>query len=1039
LDDQRNMNDMNENMPVSPLHRRRRSAAPAAGGFGEDYDPPVRPAAEGAEESAQPTEHVEKLAEAADIPAADGFAAPAAQAADSRVPAEARRMSAAPYGADSSAIPRRPGTRPMQAVRRPVQPARPAQPARRPVRPAADEDTDRTRIFDAASVGGPARGSDTTRVSVGYAPGRMSMPPRAPQEYGRNARPASDSGRNPRAASDSGRNPRTAQDYVRDLRSAQEYGRDPRDPRPMGARLPEDRPPRRAKRQPLIWILTGLLLAAGVLLVVVMNLPEDNALRVKASEIAGSIAAPVQGIFGKNDANTQRITAFTVTGNEKTTAPADVIFSVTTDSAVRQLRLADEDGTDLEADQTFVENTGSNFWTLTMRVKNGYEGLVRLQIGRSDGEWTDTEYTASVAIAPPLAGADTTPTPVPTATPAPAETPAAEAEGGDIPAAEPEGEGAGSPAGEAEGEPAGEGGTAEAPAGSAAEDADDYGDAMWGVAWNTAPADSGPGITAEPVAAPTDTPEPTPEPTPTPALTAEADPSAGPELIISSTVYDGTKKIKNYVRAAKSLIHMPAGDEYTARKIGVLTFRGNAFRQNAAVGEITSAGGLEKIWSVQAGNLRGASQNFYGYEWPGQPAIVKWSTQVRASSNIDEDKKTKTALREVIIAGVDGVIRFLDLEDGTATRNAITMGYPMKGSPSLHPAGYPYMNVGQYTRKLKNKTGSIGLRQYNLYNQKEMKLIDGLDGKMHRGLNRYGSFETSSLIDRNSDTMVTLGTNGLLYLTSLNTSFDYQAATLSTSAVTIVQATRAKGEKKNERVAVESSHAMYDRYVFYADMGGVLRCVDTNFLTTVWAVETGDAVMAAVALDLEEDGKGLNLYTANMLANRKKGNIQIRRYNALTGKETWCTEIGAAKDTKTKEDVGAKASPVIGQRSLSGLVYFTVTGLNEEGRAALGAGEETKAALVALDKETGSIRWAKALSDRSESSPVAVYDAEGNGYIIQCAEDGTVLLLDGLTGATRAQLQIEGKILASPAVYNDIMVVGTSGKGTESVVGIRIK
>jgi hypothetical protein len=34
---------------------------------------------------------------------------------------------------------------------------------------------------------------------------------------------------------------------------------------------------------------------------------------------------------------------------------------------------------------------------------------------------------------------------------------------------------------------------------------------------------------------------------------------------------------------------------------------------------------------------------------------------------------------------------------------------------------------------------------------------------------------------------------------------------------------------------------------------------------------------------------------------------------------------------------------------------------------------------------------------------------------------------------------VEGKILASPAVYNDIMVVGTSGKGTESVVGIRIR
>jgi outer membrane protein assembly factor BamB len=94
---------------------------------------------------------------------------------------------------------------------------------------------------------------------------------------------------------------------------------------------------------------------------------------------------------------------------------------------------------------------------------------------------------------------------------------------------------------------------------------------------------------------------------------------------------------------------------------------------------------------------------------------------------------------------------------------------------------------------------------------------------------------------------------------------------------------------------------------------------------------------------------------------------------------------------------------------------------------------------VALEKETGRIRWAKGLSDRSESSPVAVYDADGNGWIIQCAEDGTILLLDGRTGDLQSELKIDGQIKASPAVYNDIMVIGTTGKGTEFVYGIRIR
>ena len=47
--------------------------------------------------------------------------------------------------------------------------------------------------------------------------------------------------------------------------------------------------------------------------------------------------------------------------------------------------------------------------------------------------------------------------------------------------------------------------------------------------------------------------------------------------------------------------------------------------------------------------------------------------------------------------------------------------------------------------------------------------------------------------------------------------------------------------------------------------------------------------------------------------------------------------------------------------------------------------------------------------------------------------------MDGLTGETKDELQVEGNIKASPAVYNDIMVIGTTGKGTEFVYGIRIQ
>ena len=111
----------------------------------------------------------------------------------------------------------------------------------------------------------------------------------------------------------------------------------------------------------------------------------------------------------------------------------------------------------------------------------------------------------------------------------------------------------------------------------------------------------------------------------------------------------------------------------------------------------------------------------------------------------------------------------------------------------------------------------------------------------------------------------------------------------------------------------------------------------------------------------------------------------------------------------------------------------------EGGFRTLGVPEGTKAAIAAIDKESGEVRWAKALSDRSESSPVAVYDADGNGWIIQCAENGEILVMDGITGKVTAETQVDAKIQASPAVYNDIMVIGTTGKGTEYVIALKIQ
>lgn len=550
--------------------------------------------------------------------------------------------------------------------------------------------------------------------------------------------------------------------------------------------------------------------------------------------------------------------------------------------------------------------------------------------------------------------------------------------------------------------------------------------------------------TEAPTEVPTEAPTEAPTATPTPMLVFEADASADPALIANTVVYQGTSRtaVENYERPEDEVISMPAGDDYTTRKIGVLTYRGNAFRQNAAVGTVDDASQLSVLWTVETGSLKGKSKTYYGFSWGNQPVIEQWARTVRQDMTLLDGKSDKTALKEVIAASLDGKIYFLDLDDGSQTREPINLGYPIRSTPSLSALAYPMMTVGQYARKLATKTGDIGQHFYDLLTNKENLTIDGLDGgsKKDRAYYQVGAFDGSALYDRNSDTYIIAGTNGMLYTVHMNTSYqklDDDSAKLSVNPTTTMMKSRTKNQK-NEYVAVESSIAMYGSHVFYADLQGVLRCVDTTTMSTVWAVETGDAVKASIALDFDEDGH-LWLYTANTLCNRSKnGDVTIRRYNAQTGKEDWSYAVNAAK--KKNYVSGAMASPVIGQYELDDLVYYTLSYLTESGSQSLmgSSAEVQSGVLIALNKETGKVVWTKSLGSYSYSSPVAVYNEDGKGWIIQATSNGVLMLLDGLTGETLNTLQLNGTIDASPAVYQNILVIGTTGKDTSFLYGIKI-
>ena len=199
------------------------------------------------------------------------------------------------------------------------------------------------------------------------------------------------------------------------------------------------------------------------------------------------------------------------------------------------------------------------------------------------------------------------------------------------------------------------------------------------------------------------------------------------------------------------------------------------------------------------------------------------------------------------------------------------------------------MGVGQAISKLSNKTGDIGYYLYNLMTCEEMLFINGRKSNSQSQYSTNGAFDGSALFDRNSDSLIIAGENGLIYTVALNSTFEYdvndpaEKPPFSINKDIVTLKTKSAKEK-DANVGVESSVAMYDKYIYSADTYGILQCIDSDTMKAVWAVDVGDNTDAAIALDFDENGD-LGLYTGNTSFSRLRGKnpVTIRRLDALTG------------------------------------------------------------------------------------------------------------------------------------------------------------
>ena len=493
---------------------------------------------------------------------------------------------------------------------------------------------------------------------------------------------------------------------------------------------------------------------------------------------------------------------------------------------------------------------------------------------------------------------------------------------------------------------------------------------------------------------------------------------------VTDDVFEDGKRITDYLR--ESSIIMPEPGEY-AQIDGVTAFRGDAFRGNAAFGQANiKLNEMVIAWEAPLGGLETVDSGIlYGAGWTGQPAIVRWPGDIRAAMNLYDDMKRDEDLTEVILAAQDGKIHFLRLEDGEPTRDVIDIGFPLKGSVSVSPDGVPMLSVGQAISNLPGKRGNIGFHLLSLLDGSTLHFINGRRSDINTQYSTNGAFDGSALFDPDSDHVVIAGENGLLYTVKLNTEFYPTAAKLSVEPQTVTLKSKAADEYSS-LVSVEGSVAMYGKYVYLADTYGFLRCVDTDTMRTVWSIDAGDNTDATPALGFDPDGS-LGLYTGTTRFTRvaEDGYAVIRRLDALTGREIWSRKV--AVQYNSRQQSGVVASPVIGQHAISDRVVFTVNGTG------------TGSLVLALDKLSGKLLWSVKLEAKAVSSPVAVYNEEGKAWLIQADMGGSLHLLDPLSGETLSSIILGGEIKASPAVFNDMLVIGTGGRSGSKIFGILLR
>lgn len=512
-----------------------------------------------------------------------------------------------------------------------------------------------------------------------------------------------------------------------------------------------------------------------------------------------------------------------------------------------------------------------------------------------------------------------------------------------------------------------------------------------------------------------------PEPDSYPDFTPQAVESTLPSKYISTTEVLTGGQIVPGIQAADK-IRFDTGSKY-AQLDGIFAFRGDNFRSGSAFGVADiQEKRFGESWTQPVTSLSAPDGNFWsGCGWTGQPLLVTWPKETRQIMNLYDWAKEADTLTEVIYATMDGHVYFLELETGRATRDALNMGFTFKGAGSVDPRGYPvlYVGAGYVSNQGPARAFAISLIDFST-------LFTFGNGDSF-ALRDWPCFDSSPLIDAETDQLIYPGENGILYLVKLNTAYDETAGTLTMEPdITRWRYQGVRSSTSSYWLGMEDSAVVWQGHLIMADNGGNLMCLDLDTLKLDWVQDVLDDTNCSPVLELEDGHPYVYIGTSFHLGWRSSSTADVpaMKVDAVTGEIVWQRDYTCYSENGVSG--GIQGTMALGQKKMQDLVLVPVSR----------TGTSSGGIVTALDKATGETVWTYSSDSYTWGSPTIVYDKAGNGYVIFGTLMGTLCMLDGSTGELLDSKDMGAHMEATVAAYNDYIVVGTR---TNYIYGIKLE